>query len=188
MPRPRHLPKRLTREEVARLLAVPNRRAPTGVRNRALLRVLYRGGLRCSEALDLRPRDVQLGRNEIRINAGKGDKDRVVWIDDSTVEILDRWRAIRPGKAATFFCTLNGARLDDGYVRAMVARYGRRAGIQIRCHPHLLRHTFATELLEDGYLLTEVQQLLGHSDLETTQIYLHVSNETLRLRLKERAD
>jgi site-specific recombinase XerD len=186
MPRSRHLPERLTRDEVGRLLAVPNRRAPTGVRNRAMLRVFYRAGLRCQETLDLRLRDVQLGRNEIRVNAGKGDKDRVVWIDDGTVEVLDRWRAIRP-KSDFFFCTLKGGLIDDGYVRAMVARYGRRAGIEIRCHPHLLRHTYATELLEDGYSVAEVQQLLGHADLETTSIYLHVANETLRLRLKDRS-
>lgn len=186
MARSRHLPKRLTREEAARLLAVPNRRAPTGVRNRALLRLLYRAGLRCSEALELRPRDVQLTRNEIRVNSGKGDKDRVVYIDAGSAEILDRWRAIRP-RSEWFFCTLQGGRLNDGYVRAMCARYGRRAGLDLRVHPHLLRHTFATELLEDGYTVVEVQQLLGHADLETTAIYLHVSNESLRRRLAERA-
>lgn len=180
------LPKRLTREEAAKLLSIPNRRAPTGVRNRALMRSFYRAGLRCAEALDLRPRDVQLARNELRVNAGKGDKDRVVWIDDGTVEILDRWRAIRP-TSEWFFCTLKGARLDEGYVRTMVARYGRRAQIEVRVHPHMLRHSYATELLEDGFSIVEVQKLLGHADLETTAIYLHVTDESLRLRLRDRA-
>lgn len=194
---PKHLPQRLTREEAQRLLAVPNRRAPTGVRNRAILRVFYRAGLRCAEALALTPRDVQLVRDkhgevhcELRVNRGKGDKDRVVWADPVTVEILEQWRAIRP-PSEWFFCSLfgrnAGAQLDTGYVRAMVARYGRRAKIDIRCHPHLLRHTYASELLEEGYTVAEVQKLLGHSDLGTTQIYLHLVDERLRERLATRA-
>jgi site-specific recombinase XerD len=182
---PRHLPKRLTREEAAALLAQPNRRYPTGLRDRALIRLLYRAGLRCSEALDLRTRDVQLARHEVRVNAGKGDKDRVVWIDDTTVEILDAWKAVRP-RAEFFFCTLAGGRLDDSAVRHMMARRGRKAGIEIRVHPHMLRHSYATELLEDGYQLPHVQRLLGHADLETTAIYLHLVDEELRLRLIER--
>jgi integrase/recombinase XerD len=186
--RAKRLPKRLTRVEAAALLAVPNRRAPTGIRNRALLRVFYRAGLRCSEALNLRPRDVQLSRSEIRVNAGKGDKDRIVYIDPATAEMLERWREIRP-ESPWFFCVLFrnvGAQLDDGYVRAMVARYGNRAGIAIRCHPHLLRHSFASELLEEGCTIAEVQKLLGHEDIGTTQIYLHVADERLRERLLER--
>lgn len=185
MARAKHLPKTITREEAARLLARPSRRYPTGIRNRALLRVFYRAGLRCSEALELRVRDVRLERSEIRVNAGKGDKDRVVWIDSTTVEILERWKLARP-RGELFFCTLAGARLDDGYVRSMVARYGRKAGIEVRVHPHMLRHSYATELLEDGYSVIEVQKLLGHSDLETTSIYLHVVDAALRERLIDR--
>lgn len=183
------LPQRLTRDEAQRLLAVPNRRAPTGVRNRALLRLFYRAGLRCQEALDLKPRDLQLSRNEIRVNEGKGGKDRVVWIDPVTIEILESWRDIRPSGSEWFFCALfrdPGRQLDSGYVRAMIARYGRRAKIDIRCHPHLLRHTFASELLEDGCTIAEVQKLLGHEDLGTTQMYLHLVDERLRERLIER--
>jgi site-specific recombinase XerD len=187
MTRRQHLPKRLTREEVADLLKVPNRRAPTGVRNRALLCLYYRAGLRCSEALDLSGRDVQLSRNELRVNAGKGDKDRVVYIDPQTVEILDRWKQIRP-RSDWFFSTLKGARLHDSYVREMTARYGRRAGIEIRVHPHMLRHTFATELLEEGKVtIAGLQKLLGHERLDTTEIYLHVVDEDLKQHLLERA-
>jgi site-specific recombinase XerD len=185
MSRPKHLPKTLTRPEAALLLNQPSRRYPTGIRNRALLRAFYRSGLRCSEALDLRVRDVRLDRGEIRVNAGKGDKDRVVWIDSTSVEILERWKLARP-PGEFFFCTLAGERLDDGYVRNMVARYGRKAEIDVRVHPHMLRHSYATELLEDGYSVIEVQKLLGHSDLETTSIYLHVVDSALRQRLLER--
>jgi site-specific recombinase XerD len=185
MARPKQLPKRLSREEVAALLAQPNRRAPTGVRDRALIRLFYRAGLRCAEALDLTSRDVNLGRGEIRVNAGKGDKDRIVWIDETTVGVLERWRDLRP-RSTWFFCTLKGAQLDASAVRHMLARRGAKAGISIRVHPHLLRHTYASELLEDGFSLREAQRLLGHEDVETTEIYTHVADETLRLRLIER--
>src|SRR5581483_1800146 len=94
--RPKTLPKRLSREEAAALLAQPNRRYPTGIRDRALMRLMYRAGLRCAETLALRPRDVVLARHEIRVNQGKGSKDRVVWIDETTVEVLARWRDVRP--------------------------------------------------------------------------------------------
>lgn len=186
MARKKHLPKRLTREEAAALLAVPNRRAPTGVRNRALLRVFYRGGLRCSEALSLGPRDVRLSRSEIVVTGGKGDKDRVVWVDERTVELLDDWKQIRPS-SDWFFCTLKGGQLDDGYVRTMTARYGRRAGLEVRAHPHMLRHSFASELLEDGFSIAAVQKLLGHERLDTTEVYLHLVDEEIRQKLIARA-
>jgi integrase/recombinase XerC len=146
---------------------------------------MYRAGLRCEEALALRPRDVHAGRGEIRVNQGKGAKDRVVPTDQATLEIIDRWRAVRP-KSEWLFCTLTGDRLDTGYVRKMVARYGAKADIEIRCHPHLLRHTCASELLEDGLTLPEVQQVLGHERLETTAIYQHVANARLRQLLLDR--
>jgi integrase/recombinase XerD len=141
--------------------------------------------LRCAEALELRVRDVDLARQEIRVNRGKGDKDRVVWFDSTTAEMLERWKLLRP-RSEFFFCTLKGRQLDDRYVRAMVARYGRRAGLEIRPHPHMLRHTLATELLEEGATIIEVQKVLGHSDVNTTAVYLHVVDEALRRRLNER--
>jgi site-specific recombinase XerD len=147
---------------------------------------MYRGGLRVSEALNLTPRDVDLRRGEIRVNRGKGDRDRVVWVDDTTVEMLAAWQAIRP-RSPRFFSTLKGGKLQPSYVRTMTARYGRKAGIGIRVHPHLLRHTMASEALEDGVTIVELQSLLGHQHLETTAIYSHVSNENLRRRLRERA-
>lgn len=182
---PLKLPQRLTREEVAALLAQPNRRYPTGIRDRALMRLFYRSGLRCNEALALRPRDVDLRRHEIRVWQGKGGRDRRVWIDATTVEYLALWRDRRP-QGDWFFCTLKGDRLHDSAVRHMMARRGKKAGIEIRCHPHLLRHTFATELLEDGYTIIEVQKLMGHANLSTTAIYLHVADEQLRQRLLDR--
>jgi site-specific recombinase XerD len=94
---------------------------------------------------------------------------------------------IKP-KSDWFFCTLKGGRLSDRQMQAMMNRRGRKAGIEIRCHPHLLRHTYATELLEDGYSIIEVQKLLGHAQLSTTAIYLHVADENLRRRLVARTE
>lgn len=123
-----------------------------------------------------------MARHEIRVNEGKGGKDRVVWVDGATVEMLGRWHELRP-RCETFFCTLRGTPLRDRNVREMFARRGRKAGIAIPVHPHLLRHTFASEFLEDGGTLVELQQLLGHDRLDTTAIYAHVANERLRERL-----
>src|SRR5436305_14463786 len=105
------------------------------------MRVFYRAGLRCAEALALRPRDVVLARHELRVNSGKAAKDRVVWIDEATVEILTRWKEVRP-RADSFLCTLAGRPPATADVRKMLARRGRTAGHELRCHPHLLRHTF----------------------------------------------
>jgi integrase/recombinase XerD len=180
------LPKRLTRDEMRLLLDQPNKRYPTGVRDRALIRVLHGAGLRCAESLDLKVRDVNLAKGELRINLGKGGRDRVVWVDAATVEMLDRWKLIRP-RSEWFFCTLKGGKMHTSAVREMIARRARKAGITgVRVHPHMLRHTYASELLEDGYTIAEVQRLLGHARLDTTAIYLHVADGNLQRRLAER--
>lgn len=149
------------------------------------MRFMYRTGLRCAEALALRPRDVVMARLEVRVNAGKGDKDRIVWFDTTTAEYLERWRDVRPA-SEFLFCTLTGGVLRDRDVRAMMARRGLKAGIAIPVHPHLLRHTFASEYLEDGGTEAELQALLGHSDRRTTAIYTHLANERVRQLLIER--
>lgn len=149
------------------------------------MRLFYRAGLRCNEALNLKVRDVDMRRHEIRVWQGKGGRDRRVWVDATTIEYLALWVDRRP-KSEWFFCTLVGDRMSDSAVRHMMARRGKKAGIDIRVHPHLLRHTYATELLEDGYSIIEVQKLMGHANLSTTGIYLHVADESLRRRLVER--
>lgn len=140
-----------------------------------MMAVMLHGGLRCFEMLNLKPRDVDLGRYLIRITAGKGDKDRAVPIDPELEAHLRDWLRVRP-PGPRFFVTLNGSPVGDRYVREMVARYGRKAKIRSDVHPHLLRHTAATTWLNDRHLsIRQVQVLLGHSRLATTERYLHAS-------------
>lgn len=185
----RYHPEPLTRDEVIRLLASFSRRSATGLRNRALVTVLYRAGLRCNEARWLYPKDVDPEAGSIRVLFGKGSKgsgrrQRTVALDPMAFAVLELWLerraqlAIDPG---TFlFCTLTGAQLDDRYVRAMLERHGRKAGIQRRVHPHGLRHTCAAELAEEGIPVNQIQAQLGHSNLGTTSTYLdHIRPEKL---------
>jgi integrase/recombinase XerD len=171
----RRLPRSLTAEECRALLVQPSARYPTGVRNRALMATMLHAGLRCSEALSLRPADIDLSRFLIRVVADKGDKDRTVPIDPTLEVYLREWRYRRPS-GSRFFSTLKGKPLDTRYVRRMVHRYGAQAGIAAGVHPHLLRHTCATTWLNDrGLSIKRVQLLLGHARLATTERYLHAS-------------
>jgi site-specific recombinase XerD len=169
----------LSEAEVQALLRQCSRRYPTGVRNRALITILYRAGLRVSEALDLKPADVDTGRGTVRVLHGKGDKARVVGLDDGALAVIEAWlevrrrRGIRGGR---LFCTLEGGPVSGSYVRAMLRRVAGRAGLEKRVHPHGLRHTFAAELLEEGVDVVTIQKALGHRWLNTTQVYLeHIS-------------
>jgi site-specific recombinase XerD len=182
----RRLPRCLSPEDRRRLLQQANRRWPTGVRNRALLGVMLYAGLRCAEALALRPRDVDLAGEPpvIRVVKGKGGKDRSVPIDLPLEPLLIEWRARRkPGR--TFFNTRDGGPLDSRYVRRMVHRYGVKAAIDEDVHPHLLRHTCASSWLnERGLSSREVQELLGHFRLATTELYLHVNQAAIARKLR----
>jgi site-specific recombinase XerD len=165
----------LTASEAARLLRAPSAVAPTGIRNRALMAVLYRGGLRCAEALDLKPSDIDPVTGTVRILDGKGHKARTVALDDGALAVVQRWvdrRSALGIRRGPLFCTLNGGKLDPGYVRAMIKRYGRRAGIEKRVHPHGMRHANAAEMAAEGIPVNVIQDHLGHESLATTGIYL----------------
>src|SRR5919198_1776454 len=132
------LPKTLTKEEALKLLSQPNKKAPTGLRNRCMMQLMYRAGLRSSEVINLSPRDIEWKEGVLRVWKGKGAKDRTLYLDEHTLDLLRVWDGRRP-KGRYFFCTLKGKKLNDRYVRELVDRYAKKAGIEKHVNPHMLR-------------------------------------------------
>jgi site-specific recombinase XerD len=167
-----------TPKEVEALLKARGRGA-TGLRNRALIALLYRSGLRCSEALNLAARDIDSKRGAITVRHGKGDKSRVVAVDQGTLVFIEQWVAVKP--KGLLFCTLHGTPLDTSYVRHMLKRIGKRAGIEHRVHAHGLRHSHAYELVNENVPLHMISQQLGHSNIATTNTYVNHLNPAERI-------
>jgi site-specific recombinase XerD len=188
----RKLPKILSRQDVKKLLAVPNVRCITGLRSRVIMQLLYRAGLRVEELCNLAPADIDFADGFVYVQQGKCSKDRYIPVDLVTIDWLRKWDEVRPD-SPFFFCSGKGKKVDQSYVRKIVYQAAEKAGVYIQDgrervlpHPHNLRHTYATELLEEGYTLAEVQALLGHSSITTTSIYLHVRPQALAAKIRER--
>lgn len=181
----------LTQEEVKALMGVCSRRAPTGIRDRALICVLWRGQLRVSEALALKVADFDPAACTLRVLKGKGKKARVAVIDQQAADVLTAWLECRKKLGLNghkpIFCTLQGKPVNSAQVREMLPRRARKAGIEKRVHAHGLRHTGASELAQEGVTLLDIQQQLGHSSAATTDKYLHQLNPVARAeRLRSR--
>jgi site-specific recombinase XerD len=181
----------LSEDEVRGLVRACSRRAPTGVRSAALLGVLYRAGLRISEALGLRPKDLDQRAGTLRVLYGKGGCARTVALDDAALALVERWMDRRKTLGLTgrhpLFATLRGSPLQASYVRALLPRLARRAEIEKRVHPHGLRHSFAAGLAAEGVPVNVISRALGHASTGTTARYLdHIHPqqviETLRAR------
>jgi integrase/recombinase XerD len=166
----------LSLAEVEALRAACSRRAPTGIRNRALLAVLFRSGLRISEALALFPKDLDPAGRSLRVLRGKGNKARTAPLPTDAADAVDRWLECRKRLGLTgrhpLFCTLQGEPLWDSYVRALFKRLAAKAGVEKRVHPHGLRHGWALGQVQAGVSLNAIQALLGHRSLHTTSVYL----------------
>ncbi len=179
------VPKYLNREEIERLLAAPDSTRPNGSRDKAMLELLYASGLRVSELCNLDVSDVQLQLGYVRVT-GKGNKQRLVPAGASAVAALSSYiSSVRPailkGRPSRFlFVTSRGTRMTRQGFWKLLAAYGRQAGITRALTPHVVRHSFATHLLDGGADLRSVQIMLGHADIGTTQIYTHVARSRLR--------
>jgi integrase len=170
----------LTRAEVGRLLSAVRGQSSTALRNRALIATLYRGGLRISEALALRPSDIDADTGELHIRKAKGRKSRRVKLDTGALETVNLWRerrkALGVGGRAPLFCGIKGVgaggELKTPYVRRLLPQLAERAGIEKRVHAHGLRHSRAAELAAEGVPVNVIQDVLGHTSLSTTNTYL----------------
>jgi len=178
---PKRLPDYLDLHQVEALLAAPDATAPQGQRDRAILEVLYASGLRVSELVSLNLSNLDLRRGELRV-WGKGAKERLALLGKPACRALTRYiedgrsKLIKENRATSaLFLNRLGSRLSTRSVSNILDKYAKLAGLERRVTPHVIRHTFATHLLDGGADLRTVQELLGHASLSTTQIYTHVS-------------
>lgn len=181
----RRLPKVLTLEEMMGLLTAPDCKKPRGVRDQAMLSVMYAAGLRVSELCSLRVGDIDTVRGFVRV-VGKGGKHRLVPLGEVALDHVEQYRKVRSQlsksaiSSSVLFVTSRGKGLTRQAFWKIVVRYARRAGITKSISPHKLRHTFATHLLEHGADLRSVQAMLGHSNIATTEVYTQVASDHLR--------
>lgn len=181
----------LDREQVDRLMGMPQLSKKEGLRDKAILEVLFSTGLRVSELVSLNRDDVNLERREFGV-IGKGRRPRVVFLSDTAVEWLDRYIRNRDDDAKALFIRYNGKKPDPAdktgesfrltarSVQRLVEKYAKRAKLPVKITPHGLRHSFATDLLSGGADLRAIQEMLGHKNVSTTQIYTHVTNPQLK--------
>jgi integrase/recombinase XerD len=183
--RGRKLPQVLTRGEVTRLLDQPRGTEPTDLRDRALLELMYASGLRASETIGLEVGDVDLDDQVLRAR-GKGSKERLVPVGHTATEAVRRYlergrpRLVGARLETHLFVNFRGGCLTRQGLYKIVRRHALTAGLEDRMSPHTLRHTFATHLLAGGCDLRSVQEMLGHADVATTQLYTHLSSERLK--------
>jgi len=182
---PRSLPKSLSEDDVVALLNAPNLNDSIGLRDRAMLEILYASGLRVSELVELKVTEVSLSEGVVRVT-GKGSKTRLVPMGEVAVDWISRYlnearpEILEKRLSDSLFVTQRGSSMTRQAFWYLIKRYALLAGIHKPMSPHVLRHAFATHLLNHGADLRVVQMLLGHSDISTTQIYTHVARERLK--------
>lgn len=169
-------PEVLTPEEARTLIRACSAKAPTGIRNRALIVTLYRGGLRLGEALSLYPRDVDPDRGTVRVLRSKGDLSRTIGLDPGAMGVVEHWlqerRKLGISARRHLFCTLAGQPIHSAYVRQFLPRLAKKAGIEKPVHARALRRTHAVELASEGHPANLISAQLGHATLATTDRYL----------------
>jgi integrase/recombinase XerD len=182
MMKKRPIPDVLTPDEQAQLLAA----MPSGTllqrRNLVMVRLMLNAGLRSHEVCDLRLQDISWSSGKLKVR-GKGGRQRILWLQSDDLSLLKSYvEAATP--SGILFQTGTGKKIDTRFLRTVVGSLGDRAGLEKGVHPHLLRHTFATDLLRETKNLPLVMKSLGHSDIGTTQIYLHIVDDELEAAMK----
>ena len=178
------LPRFVKEIDIDKMFSIPDTRNPLGQRNLLIIRMLYATGVRVSELVNIRLSDIDINERTIRI-LGKGSKERIVVFGNNTKEILDlylnngRYKLSR-GNNDYLFLNKDGDKLSDRYIRKVIDDIIVKASISMHISPHMLRHTFATSMLNNGADLVSVKDLLGHESLNTTSIYTHVSDDKIR--------
>ena len=191
LPRPeKHLPETLNPGDVRRLIESVGPGDPQGLRDRAMLELLYSSGLRVSELCNARLENLDLDSGFIRVT-GKGNKTRMVPVGAPAVAAMKNYlesarpALVKPRTGAEIFLSVRGKKLTPQRIWQLIKQYAARAGLETNVFPHLLRHSFATHLLGGGADLRIIQELLGHADISTTQIYTHVEKSGLKAVLKK---
>lgn len=191
LPRPeKHLPETLNQDQIRRLMESVDGTGPGGLRDRAMLELLYSSGLRVSELCQARLENLDLDSGFIRVT-GKGNKTRLVPVGAPALAALKRYlesgrpAVVKPRTGAEVFLSVRGKKLTSQRIWQLIKQYAARAGLEANVYPHLMRHSFATHLLGGGADLRIIQELLGHADISTTQIYTHVEKSGLKSVLKK---
>lgn len=176
---PKRLPRFLFHEHMAKLLEAADLSTPSGIRDQVIIELLYGSGLRVSELVGLNTSDIDQTSSLLRVT-GKGQKQRIVPLTDPAQEIIRAYLESRNDHQDALLLNYQGTRLTARSVRRILDKLEKRANLNQHIHPHMLRHTFATHLLDGGADLRSVQELLGHEKLSSTQIYTHLTKEKLR--------
>lgn len=183
----RKIPEVLTIKEQIELINIFNVRYFNSYRNKTMIELFLNTGLRVSEMIDLRWKDINLNTGQLKVVQGKGNKDRILWISEDILNTLREYRtkqADKLGICEYVFTTNTHKQLDDRGIRRMLDKYAEKAGITKKISPHTLRHTYATDLLRATKNIRLVQKALGHVDLSTTMIYTHIVDEEYEDALK----
>ena len=179
-----YLPKYLKDEELDKIFSVCNMNNPINERDTLIIELLYATGIRVSELVNIKIKDINREDKSIKV-LGKGDKERIVLYNNHTEKALytylnDGYHSFNKQNNGYLILNKNGGKLSERYVRVIINNLVRKAGLDIKISPHTIRHTFATDMLEEGADLMTVKELLGHESLNTTSIYTHVTNEQIK--------
>ncbi|BBM36619.1 site-specific tyrosine recombinase/integron integrase [Pseudoleptotrichia goodfellowii] len=180
----KELPNILGREDINKLRDAVNTSKITGIRDRLIIELLYSSGIRASELIDLNEYMINIEERELRV-IGKGNKERITFFSENSKKWLEKYIEEKKKKYSNYtkdvvFANSKGEKLTTRSLRRLIADYAKKAGLQKEVTPHVFRHTFATELLNNGVDIRYLQELLGHSSISTTQVYTHVSKALLK--------